>query len=166
MAMHTVWIREHNRIARELLKINPHWEGDTLFHEARKIVGAQLQHITFKHWLPYVLGAGGEKLLGQYQGYDPTVNPSISNVFATAALRFGHSIINPVLSRLDDNFTTIPQASVCAVAFEKKKKRSFSILFAKKYINDNDIFLFREICRSEKRSSLLGVCPTREVRTL
>lgn len=107
--MHTIWIREHNRIARELRKINPHWEGDTLYHEARKIVGAELQHITFKHWLPYVLGPNGMDDLGQYPGYDPTVNPSVSNVFATAALRFGHSIINPVLSRLDENFTTIPQ---------------------------------------------------------
>lgn len=112
LAMHTIWIREHNRIARELRKINPHWEGDVLFHEARKIVGAELQHITFKHWLPYVLGPKGMDMLGQYQGYDPTVNPSISNVFATAALRFGHSIINPVLTRLDDNFTTIPQVII------------------------------------------------------
>ncbi|XP_008185071.1 LOW QUALITY PROTEIN: peroxidasin [Acyrthosiphon pisum] len=112
LAMHTIWIREHNRIARELRRINPHWEGDVLFHEARKIVGAELQHITFKHWMPYVLGPKGMDMLGQYQGYDPTVDPSISNVFATAALRFGHSIINPVLSRLDDNFTTIPQGDL------------------------------------------------------
>lgn len=112
LAIHTIWIREHNRIARELGKINPHWEGDVLFHEARKIVGAQLQHITFKHWLPYVLGSKGMEILGTYQGYDPTVNPSIANVFATAALRFGHSLINPVLSRLDVNFTTIPQVMI------------------------------------------------------
>ncbi|XP_050432514.1 peroxidasin [Adelges cooleyi] len=112
LAMHTIWIREHNRIARELRKINPHWEGDTIFHEARKIVGAELQHITYKHWLPYVLGPKGMQMLGQYQGYDPTVDPSIANVFATAALRFGHSIINPVLARLDDNFTTIPQGDL------------------------------------------------------
>ncbi|XP_025414853.1 peroxidasin homolog [Sipha flava] len=112
LAMHTIWIREHNRIARELRKINPHWEGDVLFHETRKIVGAELQHITYKHWLPYVLGPKGMDMLGQYQGYDPTVNPSIANVFATAALRFGHSIINPVLARLDANFTTIPQGDL------------------------------------------------------
>jgi peroxidase len=120
LAMHTIWIREHNRIARELRKINPHWEGDVLFHETRKIVGAELQHTTYKHWLPYVLGPKGMDMLGQYQGYDPTVNPSIANVFATAALRFGHSIINPVLARLDANFTTIPQVIFNFV--EKKMK--------------------------------------------
>uniref|UniRef100_A0A3Q3MD66 Peroxidasin n=1 Tax=Mastacembelus armatus TaxID=205130 RepID=A0A3Q3MD66_9TELE len=54
-AMHTVWFREHNRIATELLRLNPHWDGDTIYHEARKIVGAQMQHITYSHWLPKLL---------------------------------------------------------------------------------------------------------------
>lgn len=53
-AMHTVWFREHNRIATELLRLNPHWDGDTIYHEARKIVGAQMQHITYSQWLPKV----------------------------------------------------------------------------------------------------------------
>ena len=56
-AMHTVWFREHNRVATELLRLNPHWDGDTIYHEARKIVGAQMQHITYSHWLPKVGGA-------------------------------------------------------------------------------------------------------------
>lgn len=57
-AMHTVWFREHNRIATELLRLNPHWDGDTIYHEARKIVGAQMQHITYSHWLPKVKAVG------------------------------------------------------------------------------------------------------------
>jgi peroxidase len=43
LAMHTVWFREHNRVATELLHINPHWDGDMLYHEARKIVGAEVR---------------------------------------------------------------------------------------------------------------------------
>lgn len=109
LAMHTIWFREHNRIATQLKRLNPHWNGDNLYHEARKIVGAEMQHITYKHWLPIILGPSGIEKLGTYKGYDSSKNPTIANVFATAALRFGHSLINPVLQRLDNNFNEIPE---------------------------------------------------------
>ncbi|XP_061599189.1 peroxidasin homolog isoform X2 [Cololabis saira] len=111
-AMHTVWFREHNRIATELLRLNPHWDGDTIYHEARKIVGAQMQHITYSHWLPKVLGDAGIKMMGPYAGYDPNVNAAIFNAFATAAFRFGHTLINPILYRLNENFEPIPQGHI------------------------------------------------------
>ncbi|XP_032171564.1 peroxidasin-like protein isoform X3 [Mustela erminea] len=108
-AMHTLWFREHNRVATELSALNPHWDGDTLYHEARKIVGAQLQHITYSHWLPKILGEPGMKMLQDYQGYNPNVNAGIINSFATAAFRFGHTLINPILYRLNDTFGEIPE---------------------------------------------------------
>lgn len=108
-AMHTIWMREHNRIAVQLKVINPFWDGDRVFQEARKIVGAEIQFITYEHWLPIVLGPDGYKQLGKFSQYDSNVNPSVSNVFATAALRFGHSMINPILHRYDENFETIPE---------------------------------------------------------
>ncbi|CAJ0968166.1 unnamed protein product [Ranitomeya imitator] len=108
-SMHTVWFREHNRIAAELLRLNPHWDGDTIYHEARKIVGAEMQHITYGHWLPKIFGEVGMRMLGDYAGYDPSVNSGILNEFATAAFRFGHTLINPILYRLDENFQPIPQ---------------------------------------------------------
>ncbi|XP_014065781.1 peroxidasin isoform X2 [Salmo salar] len=111
-SMHTVWFREHNRVATELLRLNPHWDGDTIYHEARKIVGAQMQHITYNHWLPKVLGDAGMKLIGDYCGYNPNVNAGILNAFATAAFRFGHTLINPILYRLDENFQPIPQGHI------------------------------------------------------
>ncbi|XP_057598535.1 peroxidasin homolog isoform X2 [Hippopotamus amphibius kiboko] len=103
-SMHTLWFREHNRVAAELLALNPHWDGDTIYHEARKLVGAQVQHITYRHWLPKVLGEAGLRMLGEYRGYDPGVNAGILNAFATAAFRFGHTLVNPVLQRLDEAF--------------------------------------------------------------
>ncbi|XP_030372346.1 peroxidasin, partial [Scaptodrosophila lebanonensis] len=109
LAMHTIWMREHNRIATNLRDINPHWDGDTLYQEARKIVGAQMQHITYKQWLPIIIGESGMQMLGEYRGYDPQLNPTIANEFATAALRFGHTIINPILHRLNESFQPIPQ---------------------------------------------------------
>lgn len=109
IAMHTVWLREHNRVARELKSINPHWDGDTIYQEARKVVGAAMQHITYKHWLPHIIGEEGMKMLGEFKEYNPNLNPSISNVFATAALRFGHTLINPILHRFDENWKEIPE---------------------------------------------------------
>lgn len=108
-AMHTIWMREHNRVALKLKTLNPFWDGDKVYQEARKVIGAEIQFITYEHWLPIILGPEGYQHLGQYKEYNHKINPSISNVFATAALRFGHSMINPVLHRYDENFEPIPQ---------------------------------------------------------
>lgn len=39
-ALHTLWLREHNRLAAVLKALNPHWSADTAYQEARKVVGA------------------------------------------------------------------------------------------------------------------------------
>lgn len=56
MAMHTIFMREHNRIATELRRLNLELDGETIYQETRKIVGAEIQHITYHDWLPKVLG--------------------------------------------------------------------------------------------------------------
>ena len=100
------------RLAEELRLINPHWDGDRVYQEARAMVWAEMQHITFSHWLPLLLGKAGMDRLGQYTGYQPGTEPAVANVFATAAMRFGHTLINPLLRRLNDNFTSIPEVKM------------------------------------------------------
>ena len=112
LSMHTLWMREHNRIATKLRRYNQHWDGDMLYHEARKIVGAMFQHITFTHWLPKILGTQGMEMLGEYKQYDPTVESTIINSFATAAFRFGHGLINPVISRFNASMQPIREGNL------------------------------------------------------
>ena len=88
LAMHNLWIRQHNTLVDKLRRINPQWGPEQMYQETRKIVGAQMQIITYEHWLPYILGPRGMKMLGKYEKYNPNVDPTISNEFATAAFRF------------------------------------------------------------------------------
>lgn len=105
--IHTIFLREHNRIVEGLRGVNPHWNGDQLYEHARRIVIAQNQHITYNEFLPRILSWNavnlyGLKLLpqGYYKDYNPTCNPSIVTEFAAAAFRIGHSLLRPHIPRL------------------------------------------------------------------
>lgn len=54
--LHKVLLNEHNRICDGLVKLNPSWTDNTLFLEAKRIVSAEIQHITYNEFLPILLG--------------------------------------------------------------------------------------------------------------
>ena len=113
-SMHTLFNREHNRLAENLeaqYRLLPDIEGiapgdmdyekvldEKVYQETRKLVGGMMQAITFNEFLPALLGGGAP---GAYGKYDAAVNPGIANEFSTAAYRFGHSTLSSVLLRLD-----------------------------------------------------------------
>ncbi|XP_073526847.1 eosinophil peroxidase-like [Phyllobates terribilis] len=104
-AFHTLFVREHNRIAGVLHRMNPRWSGETLFQETRKIIGAVTQKINYKDWLPLLLGSSTSRVLPQYRNYNESVNPGASNVFSLV-FRMGHTMIQPFIYRLVDNYRT------------------------------------------------------------
>ncbi|KAM4700346.1 myeloperoxidase-like [Discoglossus pictus] len=107
-AFHTIFVREHNRIASELRRLNPRWSGETLFQETRKIVGAIMQKINYKEWLPLLLGTEMSRLVPPYKRYNDSVNPGASNVFSLV-FRMGHTMIQPFIYRLDNLYRSIPR---------------------------------------------------------
>ena len=113
--MHTIWVREHNRIARVLRANNRQMSSDDIFETARSIVIAQIQKITYKDYLPLILGRAFSRLIPTYKGYDPSIFSNVPNAFATAAYRFGHSQIQPFFERLDKSYRSIPAGPLSLV---------------------------------------------------
>lgn len=107
--MHTIWMREHNRVARKLSKINPCWKDEKIYQETRRIIGAMIQVITYKEFLPILFGQYYEQYVPDYYGYNPFVDATVPNEFAAAAFRFGHSLIRPVLQRIDKNWEPVKE---------------------------------------------------------
>jgi hypothetical protein len=84
-AIQTLFVREHNRIV-DLLPVA--LGSEVRFQTARRIVGAEIQRITYEEFLPAV-----GVVLSRYRGYQSTVNPGVSNEFATTGFR-AHSMVH------------------------------------------------------------------------
>ncbi len=97
-AMHTLFVREHNRLAAEIASSAEFVGADLadeavdelIYQKARQIVGAQMQSITYNEFLPALLGPTG---VAGYDGYRQDVNPGIANIFSGALYRVGHTML-------------------------------------------------------------------------
>jgi hypothetical protein len=76
---------EHNRIVAAL---PASLTAEEKFQISRRIVGAEQQFITYTEFLPAV-----DVTLRPYQGYNPFIDPTLSNEFATVGYR-AHSMIH------------------------------------------------------------------------
>ena len=100
-AMHTLFVREHNRLADAFATTNPDWPEEDLFRAARGLTTAAIAAITLNEYLPALLGSaqrfGSTQTIG-IGSPPPPVN--ISNSFATAFFRLGHTQVSPTLRRV------------------------------------------------------------------
>ena len=119
--MHTIWLREHNRLAEKLGQLNPTWSDEAIFQVARRIVIAEVQNIVFSEYLPIIIGKSGVDItLGPYKGYDASADPRTSNEFATAAYRFGHSQIRSGFFRFDASDNLLPELPLLEAFFNSR----------------------------------------------
>jgi len=92
MALHTLMIREHNRLANAIHADYPELDGDTVFSKARALLVAENQRITYEEYLPLLLGADA---LPPYQGYNSSTSPLVAMEFSSVCFRLGHTLLSP-----------------------------------------------------------------------
>lgn len=97
-AMHTLFMREHNWQADRIRENNPQLNGEEVYQQARAIVAAEIQAITYHEYLPTLLGRDA---LPRYRGYNDRIHAGIANLFSGAVFRYGHSALSPQLLRLN-----------------------------------------------------------------
>jgi len=101
-AMHTLFMREHNRWCDVLAAAHPAWSDEQLYQEARRRVSALVQIITFKEFLPTLLGPFAPAVEGAYR---PDIDATIANEFAAGLYRVGHTMLPPELPRVENDGT-------------------------------------------------------------
>ena len=77
-------------------------KDEFLYESARKVLGAQIQIISYEEFVPLLIGDS----LEAYEGYKADVSPQISVEFANAAFRLGHTLLSEQLRRVDGNGVT------------------------------------------------------------
>ena len=77
----------------------PAWDGERLFQAARFGTEMQYQHLVFEEFARRIQPSVDPFM------FNPTViDPSIFAEFAHAVYRFGHSMLNETVDRLDTNY--------------------------------------------------------------
>lgn len=104
-ALQTLFVRNHNRFARQLHSVHPLWGDEQLYQEARKLNIAEYQIIIYTEYLPALLGPNA---LPAYTGYSSSTDPTIATEFSTVAFRFGHSLLDGEIERHGNNSLDVP----------------------------------------------------------
>jgi hypothetical protein len=113
-AIHALFVREHNALAAAIAAGNPAFNDEQVYQAARRIVIAEVQVVTYREFLPALLGPNA---LRPYRGYRPDVNAGITTEFSTGAFRIGHTLVNDDVEFLDNDGEEIRAGLPLAFAF-------------------------------------------------
>ncbi|CAN8025601.1 unnamed protein product, partial [Ixodes persulcatus] len=101
----TLFMRQHNRIAKMLRSVNKGWNDERLFQVSKRIVESQFQHVVYGEWLPVFAGRDAVEnydlvpLQSGFTTYDSTVDATMIDEFPSAAFRMGHSLVSGTFLR-------------------------------------------------------------------
>jgi hypothetical protein len=98
-SIQTVFMREHNRLVDRIATLQPSLSAEQQYQLARKLVGAEIQAITYNEFLPALIGSYAPK--AEDYVYTPSLNGAVTNSFAHAAFRYGHSALPNSLALAD-----------------------------------------------------------------
>jgi hypothetical protein len=110
-AIHSLFVREHNRLATRIKQYDSSFDDEAIYQWARKIVGAEMQAITYREFLPALMGDGAPRAEDYF--YDEG-DASITTAFSTAAFRYGHSMQSQRLLLVDNNNAQVGAISLGA----------------------------------------------------
>lgn len=102
-AVHTLFVREHNRFAAAAAAANSSLDDETLYQLSRRYIISLVQKITYEEFLPALLG----RPLPPYNGYNINVNAGVATEFSTAAYRMGHSMLSASQEFFDNNAQSV-----------------------------------------------------------
>jgi hypothetical protein len=105
-SLHTIFTREHNRLVDVIAAQQPALEAEQQYQLARKIVGAELQIVTYREFLPALLGHGPTVPKAEGYAYSSGQNASVTTAFSHSAFRYGHSTVSPDLQLVNDDGTS------------------------------------------------------------
>ena len=97
-SLHTLFVREHNRLAEQIAGRDDSLSGEEIYQMARKMVGAQIQAIAYNEFLPVLLGPNA---LPPYSHYNDSTPSGVANAFSSAAYRVGHTLLSPKIRLVD-----------------------------------------------------------------
>ncbi|VDM27811.1 unnamed protein product, partial [Toxocara canis] len=128
--------------------INPHWDDERLYQEARRIVIAQIQHITYNEFLPLIVGKDSLRQFGlslqtyAYDSdYDLKIDSTVLNEFASVVGLFFFSLFPERLTLYGENGEKVLQKPLGAFFYDP------SILQGKGHIDSLLRFLLNESIR-------------------